>query len=87
MITKRIIPCLDVKDGRVVKGVNFAGLQDMADPVEMARYYNAAGADELVFYDICLLNQQKLHHSTYLYSHVLKDTMLLKEYDFHPSLF
>lgn len=49
MITKRIIPCLDVKDGRVVKGVNFAGLQDMADPVEMARYYNAAGADELVF--------------------------------------
>ncbi|MDD4849801.1 MAG: imidazole glycerol phosphate synthase subunit HisF [Gemmiger sp.] len=52
MITKRIIPCLDVKNGRVVKGVNFAGLQDMADPVEMARYYNAAGADELVFYDI-----------------------------------
>ena len=52
MITKRIIPCLDVKDGRVVKGVNFAGLQDMADPVEMARYYNAPGADELVFYDI-----------------------------------
>ena len=52
MITKRIIPCLDVKDGRVVKGVNFAGLQDMADPVEMARYYNTAGADELVFYDI-----------------------------------
>ena len=52
MITKRIIPCLDVKDGRVVKGVNFAGLQDLADPVEMARYYNAAGADELVFYDI-----------------------------------
>ena len=52
MITKRIIPCLDVKNGRVVKGVNFAGLQDLADPVEMARYYNAAGADELVFYDI-----------------------------------
>ena len=52
MITKRIIPCLDVKNGRVVKGVNFAGLQDMADPVEMARYYNASGADELVFYDI-----------------------------------
>ena len=52
MITKRIIPCLDVKDGRVVKGVNFEGLRDMADPVEMARYYNTAGADELVFYDI-----------------------------------
>ena len=43
MITKRIIPCLDVKNGRVVKGVNFEGLQDMADPVEMARYYNASG--------------------------------------------
>ncbi len=52
MVTKRIIPCLDVKNGRVVKGVNFEGLRDMADPVEMARYYNAAGADELVFYDI-----------------------------------
>ena len=52
MITKRIIPCLDVKDGRVVQGVSFEGLRDMADPVEMARYSNAAGADELVFYDI-----------------------------------
>ena len=52
MITKRIIPCLDVRDGRVVKGVNFEGLRDMADPVEMARYYNRSGADELVFYDI-----------------------------------
>ena len=52
MITKRIIPCLDVKNGRGVKGTNFEGLLDMADPVEMARYYNAAGADELVFYDI-----------------------------------
>ena len=52
MITKRIIPCLDVKNGRVVKGTNFEGLRDMADPVEMARFYNQAGADELVFYDI-----------------------------------
>ncbi len=52
MITKRIIPCLDVKDGRVVKGVNFAGLCDVSSPVELARYYSAAGADELVFYDI-----------------------------------
>ena len=52
MITKRIIPCLDVKNGRVVKGVNFEGLKDMADPVDMARMYNAAGADALVFYDI-----------------------------------
>lgn len=52
MITKRIIPCLDVKDGRVVKGINFEGIQDVADPVEMARFYNRSGADELVFYDI-----------------------------------
>lgn len=52
MLAKRIIPCLDVKNGRVVKGVNFQGLQDVADPVEMARFYNEAGADELVFYDI-----------------------------------
>ena len=52
MITKRIIPCLDVKDGRVVKGVNFLGLNDVSDPVELAAYYSAAGADELVFYGI-----------------------------------
>ena len=52
MLAKRIIPCLDVKDGRVVKGTNFQGLRDMADPVEMARFYNDSGADELVFYDI-----------------------------------
>lgn len=52
MITKRIIPCLDVKNGRVVKGVNFAGLGDVASPVELAKYYSAHGADELVFYDI-----------------------------------
>ena len=52
MLAKRIIPCLDVKDGRVVKGINFEGLRDMADPVDMARFYNDSGADELVFYDI-----------------------------------
>ena len=52
MITKRIIPCLDVKDGRVVKGINFEGLQDVSSPVELAKYYSACGADELVFYDI-----------------------------------
>ena len=52
MLAKRIIPCLDVKDGRVVKGVNFEGLRDLADPVDMARFYNDSGADELVFYDI-----------------------------------
>ena len=52
MITKRIIPCLDVKDGRVVKGVNFLGLADVSSPVKLAQYYNECGADELVFYDI-----------------------------------
>ena len=52
MITKRIIPCLDVKNGRVVKGVNFQGLSDVSSPVELGRYYSEHGADELVFYDI-----------------------------------
>lgn len=52
MVTKRIIPCLDVKNGRVVKGVNFEGLSDVSSPVELAEYYSRAGADELVFYDI-----------------------------------
>ncbi len=52
MITKRIIPCLDVRDGRVVKGVNFEGLSDVSSPVELAGYYSKNGADELVFYDI-----------------------------------
>ena len=52
MITKRIIPCLDVKDGRVVKGVNFKGLSDVSSPVELGKYYSDCGADELVFYDI-----------------------------------
>ena len=52
MITKRIIPCLDVKNGRVVKGTNFQGLQDVSSPVELGKYYSENGADELVFYDI-----------------------------------
>ena len=52
MITKRIIPCLDIKHGRVVKGTNFQGLSDVSDPVALAAYYSASGADELVFYDI-----------------------------------
>ena len=52
MISKRIIPCLDIKDGRVVKGVNFLNLQDVSDPVKLADYYSRSGADELVFYDI-----------------------------------
>ncbi len=52
MITKRIIPCLDVRDGRVVKGVNFEGLNDVSSPIELASFYSSCGADELVFYDI-----------------------------------
>ncbi len=52
MISKRIIPCLDIKDGQVVKGQNFQGVRAVADPVELARFYNEQGADELVFYDI-----------------------------------
>ena len=52
MITKRIIPCLDVRDGRVVKGVNFEGVSDVSSPVELAKFYSENGADELVFYDI-----------------------------------
>ena len=52
MITKRIIPCLDVRNGRVVKGVNFEGLHDVSSPVSLAKYYSECGADELVFYDI-----------------------------------
>ena len=52
MLAKRIIPCLDIKDGRVVKGVNFVNLRDAGDPVEQARIYDEQGADELVFLDI-----------------------------------
>ena len=52
MVAKRIIPCLDIKDGRVVKGVNFLNLQDVSNPVKLADYYSRSGADELVFYDI-----------------------------------
>ena len=59
MISKRIIPCLDVRNGRVVKGVNFKGVQDVEDPVAMARYYNESGADELVFYDITASVEQR----------------------------
>ena len=52
MLAKRIIPCLDIRNGRVVKGVKFGDLRDVEDPVEMAKFYNNSGADELVFYDI-----------------------------------
>ncbi len=59
MITKRIIPCLDVRDGRVVKGVNFEGLSDVSSPVELGRYYSENGADELVFYDITASSEDR----------------------------
>ena len=57
MITKRIIPCLDVKNGRVVKGTNFQGLSDVSSPVELGKYYSDNGADELVFYDITAFSE------------------------------
>ena len=59
MITKRIIPCLDVKDGRVVKGVNFVNFRDAGDPVELARYYSEQGADEIVFLDITATHEKR----------------------------
>ena len=69
MIAKRIIPCLDVRNGRVVKGVQFQGVRDVADPVDMARCYNDAGADELVFYDITAS-----HEGRGLFTDVLRRT-------------
>ena len=68
MITKRIIPCLDIRNGRVVKGVNFEGIQDVEDPIVLAKYYNDSGADELVFYDITASFEGRG-----LFSDVLKD--------------
>ena len=59
MFTKRIIPCLDVKNGRVVKGVNFVDLKDAGDPVEIAKAYDKAGADEVVFLDITASSDQR----------------------------
>ena len=59
MLKTRIIPCLDVKDGRVVKGVNFVGLRDAGDPVEIAAAYDAAGADELCFLDITATHENR----------------------------
>src|SRR6266513_3024192 len=59
MLTKRIIPCLDVAGGRVVKGVNFVNLRDAGDPVELAEFYNAEGADELVFLDNTASHEQR----------------------------
>ena len=68
MITKRIIPCLDVKDGRVVKGVNFKGLSDVSSPVELGKYYSDNGADELVFYDITASSEGRA-----LFTDILKE--------------
>ena len=59
LLTKRIVPCLDVDHGRVVKGVKFQGLQDVDDPVELAKHYSDIGADELVFYDITASNEER----------------------------
>jgi cyclase len=70
MITKRIIPCLDVKDGRVVKGVKFEGLSDVESPVKLAEYYSKNGADELVFYDITASAEGRK-----LFTDVLRDTV------------
>ena len=69
MITKRIIPCLDVRNGRVVKGVNFSSVSDVASPVELARYYSSNGADELVFYDITASSDGRA-----LFTDILKET-------------
>lgn len=68
MITKRIIPCLDVKDGRVVKGVNFLGLNDVSSPVKLAKLYSDSGADELVFYDITASSEGRA-----LFTDILKE--------------
>ena len=70
MITKRIIPCLDVKDGRVVKGTNFKGLADVSSPVELARFYSENGADELVFYDITASAEERK-----IFTEILTETM------------
>ena len=69
MITNRIIPCLDVKNGRVVKGVNFEGLNDVSSPIELAEYYTKSGADELVFYDITASAEGRS-----LFTDILKET-------------
>ena len=69
MVTKRIIPCLDVRNGRVVKGKNFEGLKDVSSPTELAAYYSDSGADELVFYDITASSEGRK-----LFTDVLKES-------------
>ena len=61
-LTRRVIPCLDVTDGRVVKGIEFVNLRDAGDPVELAAFYNEEGADELVFLDITASSDSRKHH-------------------------
>ena len=62
MLAKRIIPCLDIKDGRTVKGVNFVNLRDAGDPIELGKQYSQAGADELVFLDITATHEKRKNH-------------------------
>lgn len=62
MLARRIIPCLDVRNGRVVKGKNFKDIQDVDDPARLGKYYSDSGADELVFYDITASNEKERHH-------------------------
>ena len=68
MLAKRIIPCLDVRNGRVVKGINFEGIKDVENPVELAKFYNKSGADELVFYDITASFEERK-----LFTNILKE--------------
>ena len=70
MLTKRIIPCLDVRDGRVVKGINFEGIKDVGDPVECASMYDKQGADEIVFLDITAT------HEAVSYTHLIFSLIL-----------
>ena len=74
MVTKRIIPCLDVRNGRVVKGVNFLDVQDVSDPVRLADYYSRSGADELVFYDITASVEGRK-----LFTDILTDEMCIRD--------
>ena len=80
MLTKRIIPCLDVSNGRVVKGVNFVNLSDAGDPVEAAKAYDKAGADELVFLDITASSDDRMYLYPLQWVEVYAQLMILKLY-------
>ena len=81
MLAKRIIPCLDVRNGKVVKGVNFTGIKEVDSPVELAKFYNKSGADELVFYDITASVEERGLFTDFLwyYSNCWGNTDILKE--------